>query len=261
MHEVLQQLEAVGALQRHLLPRTIPRLAGWDLAIHYKPGYWPGGDYYDFFPLPDKRLMFLVADAGDRGPAAVALASMLRVVLHSCPLSSGVEQLPFCPFRDPLIQPPHLILGHLNRVLFENSLVEQFMAAFSGVLSPADGELRYACAGHLPPRWWRSAKRTVEPLPDNPGLPLGLAANSSYHHKRTDLDPGDVLVLCSGGLTSARNAQEQAFGWERLDDAVRHGAPEGAVAVKETVVSRLNEFLDGKPAQDDVTLLVLEKRG
>jgi sigma-B regulation protein RsbU (phosphoserine phosphatase) len=258
MQEMLRQLHTIGAFHRHLLPRKVPHLPGWNLAVHYTAGHWPGGTYYDFFSLPDGRLLFLVAAANDHGPPSVALVSILRVVLHSCPLSSGVERLPFCPFREPLAQPPHIVLGHLNRVLVENSLEEQFMTAFCGLVSPADGELRFANAGHLPPLWWHAESGAVERLREA-GLPLGLNPMAAYHHKRIDLEPGDVLVCYSAGIGGAQNHQGQRFE-ERLDDLLVQAAPEGAEAVKEKLVAGLNEFLGRNPPAEDVTLVILEKR-
>src|SRR5262245_25912974 len=113
MQELLRQFQTLGALQRHLLPRDMPELPGWQLAVHYAVGRWPGGDYYDFLPLPDGRLLVLIADASDQGAPSAALVAMTRVMLHSCPLSSGAERLPFCPFSQPVLQPPHILLGHL----------------------------------------------------------------------------------------------------------------------------------------------------
>jgi sigma-B regulation protein RsbU (phosphoserine phosphatase) len=259
MQEMLRQLRAIGDLQRCLLPRELPQPSGWRLAAHYIVGRWPGGDYYDFITLPDGRLLLLVADASDDGAPSAALVAMTRVVLHSCPLSSGVEQLPFCPLRDPVIQPPHILLGHLNRVLADNSLEEQFMSAFCGVLEPIDGLLHYTNAGHPSPRWWRTAERTIEPLREASGLPLGMDRSASYHHKRIEIARGDLLVLYSDGLTTAMNGQGQWFGSDRLDEAIRQNAREGAGAVKGAVLASLDEFLEGDDPEDDVSLVVMER--
>ena len=259
--ELQRQLQTLGALQRHLLPRKLPQPAGWQIAAHYAVGRWPGGNYYDFLPLPDGRILVVIADASDQGVPSAALVVMLRVVLHSCPLGSGVERLPFCPFCEPLIQPPHILLGHLNRILVENSLEEQFLTAFCGVINPADGTFHYANAGHPAPRWWRASKRMVQDLGDVAGLPLGVDSRASYHHKRIALEPGDLLLFYSDGLTTALNDRGQMLGCEPLDDALRENATAGAEAVKSTVLAKLDGFLDGKAAEDDVTLLVVERVG
>jgi sigma-B regulation protein RsbU (phosphoserine phosphatase) len=256
---MLRQVRAIGELQRHLLPRAVPDLPGWQVAVHYEVGSWPGGDYYDFLPLPDGRLLLLIADGSDQGAPAVALTAMMRVLLHSCPLSSGTERLPFCPMREPIIQPPHILLGHLNRALAENSLEEQFVTAFCGVLDPVDGNFHYANATHPVPRWWRAGQRVVEPLPDTTGLPLGVDGHASYHHKRVQFDPGDVLVLYSDGLLAALNDEGRMFGCERLDAALRRSAGEGPEGVKAAVVGDFRDFLLGREPQDDVTLVVVHR--
>src|SRR5262245_54711579 len=144
MQEILRQLGTVGEMQRRRLPRTLPQPAGWHVAVHAVAGSWPGGDYYDVLRLSDRRLVVAVADASDQGGPAAVMAAMVRLLLHSCPLSAGAERLPFCPFRDPLVQPPHLLLGHLNRVLADNLLEGQFVTAYCGILDPLDGNFHYA---------------------------------------------------------------------------------------------------------------------
>jgi sigma-B regulation protein RsbU (phosphoserine phosphatase) len=259
MHDMLRQLRTIAEWQRHLLPRTIPQPTGWCLAVHYAVGRWPGGNYYDFLSLPDGRLLLVVADASDQGAPSSALLGMARVVLHSCPLTSGVEQTPFCPLHDVTVQPPHIILGHLNSVLAANSLEEQFLTAFCAVLNPVDGALNYASAGHPMPRWWRALEGAVEAVPGTAGLPLGLDARASYHQKRLHLEPADVLVCYSDGLVGAQNDAGQTFGRKRIDDALYAAAPDGAQAVRNAVVNRLEEFLGREVVQDDVTLVVVER--
>jgi sigma-B regulation protein RsbU (phosphoserine phosphatase) len=260
LQDLHRQLDAVAALQRRLLPRHIPQPPGWRVAVHYAVGPRPGGDYYDFLPLPDGRLLLLIGDASDEGGPSAVLVAIVRVLLHACPLSSGTEGLPFCPLRGEIVQPPHLILGHLNRVLAENTLDGQSMTAFCGLLSPAEGTLHYANAGHLPPRLWRAATQTVESLHDACGLPLGMEPHTAYHHKRTCLDPADILVLYSDGLTACQDGRGAFFGTQQLDEAVRRLAPGGAEAIKVGLLARVESFLGREQAQDDLTLVILERQ-
>jgi sigma-B regulation protein RsbU (phosphoserine phosphatase) len=259
MSEALRQLRAISEWQRHLLPRCVPQPAGWRLAVHYQVGRWPGGDYYDFLPFPDGRLMFLIAGASGQGALSSAMVAIVRVMLHSCPLSSAVERLPFCPMRDAVVQSPHMILGHLNQVLAENTLEEQFLTCFCGVLDPLDGNLHYTNAGHPWPRWWRSSRGTLEALDGATGQALGLDRHATYRQQRIEIEPGDMLLLHSEGLTAALNGGDRIFGRVPLDDALREGATDGAEAVKDGVLARLTNFLGGREIQDDVTLLVIER--
>jgi sigma-B regulation protein RsbU (phosphoserine phosphatase) len=259
MQEMLQQLRRLSDLQRHLLPRSVPAPRSWSIATYYTAGTWPGGDYYDLQRLSDGRLLMLVGDASESGGPGTVQVALVRAVMHACPLSSGAEKLPFCPFRDPLVQGPHLILGQLNRVLVENSLEGQYLTAFCGVLSPDEGILHFANAGHPYPRLWRASSQTLETLDSSAGMPLGIDYRASYHHKRCMIDPADVLVVCSEGLICARDAGGHEFGWERLDRAICAAAGNGAEAIKAEVVEALATFLDGRQPDDDVTLLCAER--
>jgi sigma-B regulation protein RsbU (phosphoserine phosphatase) len=259
MQDVQQQLEAVRALQRRLLPRHLPQLEGWRLAVHYAVGPWPGGDYYDFLPLADGRLLLFLADASDEGAPSAALVAVVRVLLHSCPLSSGQDRLPFCPLRGELVQAPHVILANLDRVIVENALPGQSMTAFCGLLSPTEGTLHYANAGHPPPLLWRARARTVEAVRGAMGLPLGMVPSAAYHHKRLEIEPGDVLLWCTDGLTAAQNRSGVQFGSTRLEEALGNHAPGGAEVVRDGVVQELTEFVAEKGTQDDVTVVVLER--
>jgi phosphoserine phosphatase RsbU/P len=259
MQEIQRQLKTLADLQHRLLPRHPPDVPGWRVAVHHAVGPWPGGDYYDFLPRADGRLVLFVGDVNDQGGPATALVAMTRVVMHSCPLNSGVAREPFCPVRGEIIQAPHIILGNLNRVLAENSLEEQCLTAFCAVLSPAEGTLHYANAGHPPPLWWRAARGRLEPVRDALGLPLGLEPGSAYHHRRLVLEPGDLLVCYSDGLTAAQSERGEIFGTDRLDEAVRELAPRGAEGVRTGLVARLDQFLGSQRPQDDVTLVVLQR--
>jgi sigma-B regulation protein RsbU (phosphoserine phosphatase) len=259
MGALQRQLDTIAALQRHLLPRSIPQPPGWQVELSYTVGSCPGGNYYDFLPLRDGRIVIFLADASDEGGPSAVLVAIARVVMHSCPLNSGVERLPFCPVHGEVIQPPHIILDNLNRVLVENTLAEQYLTAFCGILSPAEGTLHFANAGHVPPRWWRAARRVIEPVRDVKGLPLGLGYHSTYHHKRIEIEPGDLLVLPTDGLAAAQNLGGELFGTWRLDEAIHDLAGRGAEALRTGLVSRLDDFLAASQPRDDVTILILER--
>jgi len=266
-------MQALADFQRRLLPRQVPQPAGWQVAAHCQVSACPGGNFYDFWPLPDGRIGLLVADASCRGGTAPAMVSQVRLMLHSCPLSSGTGRLPFCPVDGRCTQPPHVVLGHLNHVLRENSLEGESLTAFFGLLDPTSGVLQYANAGHPLPRLWRAGGGVqpvpdldglplgaVQPVPDVTGPPLGAGLADVDLSCNLPLDPGDVLVCFTEGLTDARNAREERYGLDRLDAAILEGALRGAEEVKRRVLSSLDQFLAGQDPQDDLTLLVVERK-
>jgi sigma-B regulation protein RsbU (phosphoserine phosphatase) len=255
--ELQQQMALLGELQQRLLPHALPTLPGWAVAVDCSVGPLPGGDYYDFLPLAGGRLMFVVADASGHGAPAAVMMAMTRVVVHSCPLSSGQSHAPFCPLERAAAQPPHVLLGHLNRILVENTLEGHFMTAFCGVVDPAAGMLHFANAGHPVPRRWRASTRTVAALPDIGGLPLGIEEDVAYAETRIKIERGDVLLCYTDGVTEACNPQGEMFGCQRLNACLASGALRGTVAVKDAVLRGLEGFLDGAVPHDDRTVLVI----
>jgi sigma-B regulation protein RsbU (phosphoserine phosphatase) len=255
-----KEMESLANLQLRLLPRHLPRPAGWQIAAYSAAGSCPGGNYYDVFLLPEGRVGLFVADASGRGGTAVVMVAQVRLTLHSCPLSSGTGRLPFCPVDGRMIQPPQLVLDHLHDILRENALEGECMTAFYGLLGPS-GTLDYANACHPLARLWQAGTGCVGPVPDVTGPPLGVGSRGGVDLQcRLTLEPGDLLVCFTNGLTEARNAQGQAFGLERLDDAIRKGAVGGAEEVKRRVLASLDEFLADEEPQDDLTILVVERR-
>jgi sigma-B regulation protein RsbU (phosphoserine phosphatase) len=259
MVELSTQLSTLRQLHRELLPKQIPEPAGWHVAVHYWPSLWPGGDYYDVRKFPDGRVLFFVADASDQGAAATALAILIRAVLHSCPLSSGIVRAPFCPFSTPVHQPSHVFLEHLNGVVSENKLEEQFMTAFCGVLDPEDGILTFANAGHPYPLWWRAARRTVEMVESGVGCPLGVMRHASYPQFAILMNPGDLLVLYCDSVTASLNRGTQRYSWTLVDDAVREAAPSGARAVLSALVDRRARSPERTADADEATVMIIER--
>jgi sigma-B regulation protein RsbU (phosphoserine phosphatase) len=256
-----QEMQRIAELQHHLMPRQTPYFKGWDIAISYLVNHSPGGDYYDFFPLPDnRRLALVVADASGHGGAAAITVAQVRTFLHSCPLTCGHSFSPFCPVEGCAFRPPGVILAHLSRLLEENSLSDQFMTAYYALLALDTGTFLYANAGHPPPRWWRAALVRIEAVPDCAGAPLGIGLADTYSQASIRLDPGDVLVFFTDGLVEARSRLHGAFGITRLDTAIREGAANGADAAKRKVIDSWQNFLAGNPCEDDVTLVVLGRR-
>jgi serine phosphatase RsbU (regulator of sigma subunit) len=242
-----------------LLPRETTQPHGWRVVVHYSAGFCSGGDYYDVLPLADGRQLFLVADSSEQGAASTALALMVRVVVHSCPLSSGVARLPFCPFSAPSHQPPHILLGHLSRVLAENKLPEQYMTCFCGILDPSTGRFEFANAGHPYPLWWRASPGVVEALREKSGPPLGTDPCASYEPHAIFVERGDLLVLYNDSLTVVLNGGRRMTVQELVHGALCEAADQGGSAVKAALLSRLDEFLAHREYSDEITFIIIER--
>jgi sigma-B regulation protein RsbU (phosphoserine phosphatase) len=239
---VERELKVVADIQRSLLPKALPRIPGLELAAHYQTSQWAGGDYYDFFELPQGRWGFLIADVSGHGtPAAVMMA-----ILHS--LAHGHPGYP---------EPPSALLEHVNRRLAARYTTDNdvFVTAFYAIYDPAKRQLSYSCAGHNPPQLKRCSAGRIDTLEDVGGPPLGLFKDVKFAEATLTLCPGDMLVLYTDGVTEAMNSRNKQFGVEQLG-AILARCNLGAAELCQKILEALDGFTGGSAAHDDRTLLV-----
>lgn len=239
---VERELKVVADIQHSLLPRKLPEIPGLELAAYYQTSQWAGGDYYDFFELPDGRWGVLIADVSGHGaPAAVMMA-----ILHS--LAHGHPGHP---------EPPSALLEHVNRRLFARYTAdnEVFVTAFYGIYHPEAREFSYSCAGHNPPQLRRCSQGRVDTLEDAGGPPLGLFEEVGYDQTTLTLQPGDALVLYTDGVTEAMNARSKQFGVDELNKVLAH-CDLSASELRDAILGAVERFTAGVPAHDDRTLLI-----
>lgn len=235
------ELELARVIQASLLPREIPRLAGWQLAAHWQPARAVSGDFYDFLPYPDGRLGVLIADVTGKGmPAALVMAvtvSVLRSVV-------GPETA------------PGAILERANQLLCAVIPPGMFVTCLYALLDPARGSLRFANAGHNLP--FKAAAGGAVTEPRATGMPLGLLPGMRYEEIEVQLEPGSGLLLYTDGMVEAHNSQGEMFGVPRLQAHLEglHFSP----SVMEALLGQLGEFTgQGWEQEDDVTFVVLQR--
>jgi sigma-B regulation protein RsbU (phosphoserine phosphatase) len=249
----------LGDLEIRLLPRAIPQLPGWQIAARCIVGACPGGDYHDFFTLPDGRTAIVIGDCSGRGTMAVVMLAVVRALLHCCPLSSGTDAAPFCTLSGSMPQPPHCVLGQLNRNVMESLPVVELMTMFYGLLNPADGTLCYSNAGHPSPRLWRAQTGIVGTVGSIAGTPIGLKLRADYRPEAIQIEPNDIFVAFSRGLTEARNEKGEQFGVHRIDRGILKSSDGNAEAVRSSILDSLAEFLEEQKPREDVTLVVVRR--
>ena len=128
-----QELKIAQIIQQQFLPKSLPDLPSWHVAAFYRPARTVGGDFYDFIPLPDGRVMFVVGDVTDKGiPAALVMASTHALLRDAAPR---------------LISPGK-VLGHVNDMLCVDIPAHMFVTCLALVLNPVSGQIEFANAGH-----------------------------------------------------------------------------------------------------------------
>jgi sigma-B regulation protein RsbU (phosphoserine phosphatase) len=146
----------------------------------------------------------------------------------------------------------------LNGILERSGLDNRYATLFYAEIAPGSSELRYLNAGHNPALLVSGA--TIEPLMAS-SLPLGMLPGISYSQGTATLQPGDVLVLYSDGITEATNAAGEEYGLARLKNAVAAAAAMPAEAAARHIIESAGRFVDGEKPNDDQSILVLRRTG
>jgi sigma-B regulation protein RsbU (phosphoserine phosphatase) len=239
---VERELKVVADIQRSLLPKSIPAIPSLGLAAFYQTSQWAGGDYYDFFPLPDGKWGLLIADVSGHGTPAAVLMAVTHSLAHGFP---GPHD------------PPSALLAKVNHQLstLYTADNEAFVTAFYGIYDPAHRRLSYSSAGHNPPRLKRCDDSSIESLDGARSLPLGLFAEEVYRDSSLNLRPGDRLAFYTDGITEADNAEGRMYGLDRLDAILSRCCGGDAQRLVDDIVDDVRAFTTGVPPADDQTLL------
>lgn len=240
-----REFNAVGEVQRELLPRQIPAIPGVKIAAYYETSQRAGGDYYDVCSVDESRFAFLIADVSGHGPAAAVVTGILHALFKTSLRACGAADMT-----------PSQVLARLNEELFRSTRMGQFVTAFLAFYAPRTRRLEYASAGHNPPRWLRAGESKVYSLDADDGIPLGVVDDFSCSDSAITVDAGDRLLLYTDGITETFNTRREMFGTEGLDRilACCSRAPELLV---DAVRDEVNLFAMGAPAADDRTLLAI----
>lgn len=239
------ELRTIAEIQKSLLPTQTPQVPGLDVAVHYQTAKRAGGDYYDFFPLPDGRLGVLIADASGHGAPAAVMMAVAHSIAHTRPAP---------PMR------PGELLTDLNAHLTRQHTRQtgNFMTAFYAVFDPTAGTLTYASAGHNPPRLLRGTDHSRSVLNRAQRLPLGIKSEEQYLEQVVPLNLGDMVVFFTDGVIEAVNADGEVFGSNRFDACLQKAPPSAADAVL-AILAELSDFTAGIPAADDRTLVIVKR--
>lgn len=227
--------------QRSLLPQQLPNLDYLRLHAFSRPTRYVGGDFYHFNVTENNELVAVLADVSGKGIAASLLSSMML----------GCLQLLFGSGRS-----PSEAINQLN-AFFCQKPARQFATMFV-MSSRPDGSGEYISAGHNPAYVYRAKSGIVEEL-ESTGLILGAFDFASFQAKPLRLDPGDVLLAYSDGLTDAEAVSGEMFGELRVKELVADRARSGGGHLHDAILSSIQEFTGGRVQTDDITLMIAER--
>lgn len=245
------ELEIAREVQRQLYPRSVPRLRTLELVAQCRPARMVSGDYYDYQAVGDSSAVLAIGDVAGKGISAALLMATLQAALRThvraCleRAAGGVDAVS-----------TSRVVTELNQQLYADTAPEKYATFYFGVYDEPGSVLTYTNAGHLPPLVVRRGK--VLTLEVN-GMVVGAFPAARYSESRLELEPGDLLVCYTDGVTETENEYGELFGEQRLIEVLLRHAHRPPERVLAAVVEAVEAWTRSPELQDDLTLLVARR--
>jgi sigma-B regulation protein RsbU (phosphoserine phosphatase) len=239
------ELEIAREVQRQLYPKGVPESTGLVLTAHYQPARMVSGDYFDFHRICETKLSFTMGDVAGKGISAALLMatvqSSFRSQIQNCPEDVGTAKL----------------VTELNKQLYNNTAPEKFATFFFGIFDEPSGVLRYTNAGHLPPILLRNNEAR---LLEVDGMVVGAFPFAKYGESSVQLEPGDLLLLYTDGISEPQNEYGEMYGEERLIELLKKNARQPESVIIHAIMSAVQDWTGSPELQDDMTILIARRK-
>ena len=236
-----RELEVARDIQRSLLPRSLPQLAGFDFGARMEPARAVGGDFFDFISLDEERLGVAVGDVSGKGVPAALFMAMTRTLMRAEARAANS---------------PREVLRGLNEHLLEMNDAEMFVTVLYGILHTATCRFTYGRAGHELPVLCDAQGATLTPCCGHGG-PLGVFPDPEIDENTLQLSPGQILLLYTDGMTEAFDEQGLSFGTKRLHQSLGACCHLSAQEVCDRLLEMVMTHQCMVPQHDDVTLVTV----
>jgi hypothetical protein len=237
------ELEVAREIQLAMLPGGTYRAADIEICGLTRPANTVGGDFYDVLPLADGRIILTLGDVAGKGSPAALLMALLLAVLRT--------------LVDEHLDAPEL-MRRLNLQICRHSPGSRFITLFYAEYSPATGRLVYVNAGQTPPLL-RRADGSFLRL-DATGIALGMFEGSTYGAAETRLEPGDILVSYSDGITEAESPSGQPFEESGLEGVLATYSAFAAADIGTEAIQAVERHAHDSRFSDDLTILVTKRQ-
>jgi len=239
-----REMRTAARIQRSMLPDHLDVPDGYEVDAYQSMCRSVGGDLYALLPRASGNVLIALGDVSGKGmSAALAMGAATVLLGLLADIEGDVER----------------VATLLHRQLFRSLAEEQFITFFIGELNPATGTLHYVNAGHEPPLIARASGDLDALAPT--GLPVALIEDPMLSSSTARLEAGDVMAVFSDGIPEATTHGDEFLGSDAMETALREGRGGELAKLRGRVVVAVEEFLDGAPASDDVTLLLLRRTG
>ncbi len=236
------ELEIARQLQFSILPGGAPEFTDLRIAAAYEPMTAVAGDFYDFLPVDEHRIGFLIADVSGHGVPAALISSMIKVAIQSV---------------DGCAQEPGEVLRRLGDILSRH-LRGQFVSAAYLWIDMEARRARYSAAGHPPLLFWRADEANLTRIESN-GLLFGVKPDCEYPVREISIAPGDRFLLYTDGVTEPENEGGESFGDRKLEQIVRDNRSLPAPKLSARLLKEVHAWQpESLTQQDDITLIVID---
>lgn len=240
-----QELNLAGRIQASFLPDRMPDLPGWQLAVSLLPARSTTGDFFDFIQLSEHKWAVIIADVADKGIGPALYMALSRTLLRT--------------FATQYPNEPDRVLRLTNRRILTDARAHLFVTLFYGILDAQTGTLKYCNAGHNPPLLFHASTNHQLKRLDKTGIPIGIDAEAAWEYAELIIQPEDVLVLYTDGITEAQNQDGVFFDEDLLQEAVEDQLGGSAYDIQSSILTRLQSFVGDYTQTDDITLMVLSR--
>jgi serine phosphatase RsbU (regulator of sigma subunit) len=236
------ELALASEIQFRLHPETPPAILGYDVMGVSFPCYEVGGDYYDFIEKPDGRYVVALGDVSGKGTGAALLMSSIHAAVraHTRTRLSASE-----------------IVSEINQYIYDNTPANRYITLFYSELDPRSHQLTYINAGHNSPLLARASGEVTRL--DIGGFPVGITPFGDYREGWVEIEPGDVMVIYSDGVTESLDEEGEEFGEARLIEIVQKNRGRGAAGIRDRIDEALTKFVGRASAVDDLTIVILKR--
>ena len=236
-----REMAMARGIQRSLLPETSPVIPGFDIAVLNEPCFEVGGDYYDFLTLGPHTLLVVIADVEGKGISSAMVMSNLQATLRALVLH---------------LHSLNDIAENVNRMILKDTRGEKYMTMFLGLIDLRRKAIHYINCGHVPPVIVRPGSEPIQ-LTEG-GMVIGLFENVEFERGHVKFQTGDVLLLCTDGITEAMDVESEEFGSDRLIASVSPVTDKKAKEIVLKVCDDVNVFSKGGTHMDDKIMLAIK---
>ncbi len=237
------ELQVAYQIQISILPRSLPKVPGYDFGAMMLPARVVGGDFYDIFRLGRDKIGLMIGDVADKGMPSAIFMARTHALLYA-ELNRGST--------------PVAVLQRVNRYLGQISTAPLFVTVLLGVLNTRSGELHYGRAGHELPILV-TGDNQIQRASMAQGQLLGMLDDPVIDEQRVVIPPGGMILLYTDGVTDERDPKGISFGIHNVFETLKDACTLPAAEICTTFLHRISAYQQGMPQDDDITMLVVKR--